>query len=166
MILVTIGNSTRPFPRLLDAMDEIAREEREEVVMQVGRTGFQPSWATSIGFVSRKDFGHLVRRARVVVTDGGVGAFLEAVRAGKPVVIFPRLRQLHEVIDDQAQDFISAIVSTNLASVCRSVEELRSALFDPDDVMSRPLDLGRGRTQLTSRLRETLLCVARRERCV
>jgi UDP-N-acetylglucosamine transferase subunit ALG13 len=144
-------------------MDDYAGEAAEEVVMQVGYSGFLPKRAKYFEFVSRTDFRELVRKARVVVTSGGVGTFLEAYRANRLIIVFPRLKQFSEVLDNQAEDLVGAIEEARLALVCRTVEDLRAALRDESLLVQSPTRAGSSREQLVNHLKGILQSLAQQD---
>jgi UDP-N-acetylglucosamine transferase subunit ALG13 len=82
MIFVTVG--TTDFDALASCMDELAARLGEEVIIQTGRGSYKPRRAQHFRFApSLEDY---YRRARLVVSHGGLGTLVEVLRLGKPLI--------------------------------------------------------------------------------
>jgi len=82
MIFVTVG--TTDFDALIARMDELAPGLNEEVVIQTGRGGYTPRNARRFDFAPSLD--DYYRKARLVVSHGGLGTMVEVMRLGKPLI--------------------------------------------------------------------------------
>ena len=100
VILVTVGMHTDGFGRLVEAMDQIAAQSGQEVVMQIGATLYRPSAARWFDFATQEEMDKLCERARIIVSHTGAGSILTAVRHHKPLIVVPRLKKYGEHIDD------------------------------------------------------------------
>jgi beta-1,4-N-acetylglucosaminyltransferase len=99
LIFVTVGGM-RAFDRLVEAMDRIAGELDEQVVMQLGSTDYEPKNCDYFRFMPRKDIEAFYADARVMVSHAGTGSILTALKYDKPLVLVPRLKKYGEVFDD------------------------------------------------------------------
>jgi Fe-S oxidoreductase len=66
VILVTVGMHTDGFPRLVQAMDRIAAQANEDVVMQIGATLVEPRAARWFTFTTQEQMETLCEQARVI----------------------------------------------------------------------------------------------------
>ncbi len=82
MIFVTVG--TTDFDSLAAHMDELAPTLDEEVIIQTGRGDYAPRHAQHFRFAPGLD--DYYRRARVVVSHGGLGTLVEVLRLGKLMI--------------------------------------------------------------------------------
>ena len=82
MIFVTVG--TTDFDLLAERMDELALQLAEEVIIQTGRGSFTPRHAQAFRFAPALD--DYYRRARLIVSHGGLGTLGEVMRLGKPLI--------------------------------------------------------------------------------
>ncbi len=94
MILVTVGNATQGFPRLLDAVDRIAGEGAfggDAILVQSGHTrDFRPRHCPHQAFFPMEEFIALVHEASLVIAHAGAGTLFHVFGAGKiPVVMRP-----------------------------------------------------------------------------
>ncbi len=111
MIFVTIGTDTNDFSRLLKKIDKLIEEGKikEEVVMQIGHSKYEPKNAKWFRFESYERIKELNKEARLIITHGGVGSILTALILKKPVIAVPRLKKYKEHVDDQQVELVSVL---------------------------------------------------------
>lgn len=115
MIFVTVGMHHQPFDRLLQTMDEVARNSGEEVLMQRGCSTYVPQYARYFDFDTNQRLVELTREAQVIVCHAAVGTILLALLEGKPAVIVPRLKKFEEVFDDHQLQIAEALDIAGMA---------------------------------------------------
>lgn len=133
MILVIVG-LMYGFERLVKEMDEIAGKMEESVVMQIGKTSYEPKNAKYFRFVSAEEIERLYNDARVVVCHAGVGSILTALEHGKPVIAIPRLEKYGEHFDDHQLDIAGELKKEELITVVHDIRELEKLLKNPSNV--------------------------------
>jgi beta-1,4-N-acetylglucosaminyltransferase len=126
MIFVTVGSSTIPFDRLLEAVDAIGLEER--AVVQHGTSAIRPRRAEHVDFVDYEAFVGLVREARVTITHGGVGSIMTALSQGKRPIVVPRRRRMGEAVDDHQVAFARRAAELRLIELVEDVDHLENAI--------------------------------------
>jgi len=131
LIFVTVGMHTKGFDRLLKKMDDIARTLEEEVVMQIGHTSFRPENAQWFDFTTEAGIKEWCKKARVVVTQPAM-SILDAQEQGTPVIVVPRLKGYHEVIDDHQLDFARELEKEGKVTAVYDVDKLEEALRKVD----------------------------------
>ncbi len=96
MIFVTVG-SVFPFDRLIRAMDDWAASTgRRDVVAQIGEGHYLPQHMAYERRLTQAEFASRVAAAEVVVSHAGMGTVITAGRAGRALVLLPRLRKWGE----------------------------------------------------------------------
>ena len=102
MIFVTTGSQRFQFNRLLQKIDLLIEEGmiREEVFAQIGVSDYQPKHYEYCRFLDREGFTGKLRECRMVITHGGTGVIIGAVKQGKKVIAVPRLASYGEHVDD------------------------------------------------------------------
>ncbi len=99
MIFITVG-SMLPFDRFITAMDNWAdRHPEEEVFAQIGGGTYVPRMPHA-RMLTPSEFTSHVANAKLIVAHAGMGSFITAAEAGKPVVLFPRRAALQEHTTD------------------------------------------------------------------
>ena len=109
MIFVTVGTTPKPFDRLVRAMDEIAGQLKEEVVIQKGPSKYRVVNARERDFLTIEELDSLIDESTVVVSHAGVGTIMDAKRHRKPVVVLPRRKELGEMWDNHQLDTALAL---------------------------------------------------------
>jgi beta-1,4-N-acetylglucosaminyltransferase len=146
------------FKRLVKQMDEIASRIEEEVIIQTGGTNYIPQQAKHFSFAPEEELRRLYRKARVVVTHGGVGTILDVLQEGVSVVVIPRLKKYGEVIDDHQLVFVQELEKQCKITAVYDVQRLEEVLKTVD---SPALELKRDR-RLVSALKEYIAQFARK----
>lgn len=139
MIYVTVGTHDQPFSRLVKAMDEVAAELGERVVIQLGPDTYMPRHAEHVSFVSREEADAYIHEARLVVSHGGCGIVSTAIKLGKPLVVVPRRRQYGEHIDDHQVELARALDGREGIRVVYDERSLRSAMDFNTSPTANPL---------------------------
>lgn len=129
MIFVTVGSQKFPFDRLLQKVDQLVRDRviQEEVFIQTGSSRYVPCCRHQ-AFCSQDLFADLMRSCRVLITHGGAGTMVDAVKQGKPVIAVPRLARYAEHVDDHQLELVCQLHNQNLLYACPDVEQLPELL--------------------------------------
>lgn len=102
LIFVTLGTQDKPFNRLLEALEyQIDLGNiKEEVIVQAGLTKYESTKMKIFNLVSHDEFEKYIKEARIVITHGGVGSIITALKHEKKVIAAPRLAQYGEHVND------------------------------------------------------------------
>ena len=138
-LLVTVGSDHHPFDRLISWVDrwlgdQSDRDVHVNSVVQFG-TARPPSHGTPQAFLPHDQLLAYMRSATVVVMQGGPMGILEARAHGRIPVVIPRVRALHEVVDDHQRAFCQALRSTGDLHLAENEGDFRLLL---DLALSRP----------------------------
>lgn len=102
MIFVIAGTNTRPFDRLVRAVDEIARDkEGYDFVIQGGYSTYSPQHCRCFDFCKSEDFLSYTESAELVISHAGFGSIGHCIRHNKPVILVPREYEYGEAVDKQ-----------------------------------------------------------------
>jgi UDP-N-acetylglucosamine transferase subunit ALG13 len=120
----------QPFDRLVRAADGLAAIVRELVLIQRGASRYTPTSSSSFDFTDEASMATFLSTARVVVAHGGAGSILEAIGAGKPLVLVPRLKRFGECLDDHQLELVEALAGQGraVAVVDPTAERLHAAI--------------------------------------
>lgn len=85
MILVTLGTNDKKFTRLLDAVEQAIHEGAitGKVVVQAGFTEYESSDMEVIAYIDQQKFAEYMNQADLIITHGGVGTIMTALREKK-----------------------------------------------------------------------------------
>lgn len=124
MILVTLGTQKFQMNRLIEAVDKLAETAEEEFFVQSGNSTYEPKHCQAMNFLDAQEFQRKIEECSVLITHSGVGTIMRAIRAGKPVVVVPRLAKYHEHVDDHQVQIAEAFASKNCVLHCENLEDL------------------------------------------
>lgn len=116
MIFVTLGSQKFQFNRLLKAVDELDTDE--EIFAQIGYSDYKPQNYKYKEFLDREEFAAWEEKADIVITHGGTGAIIGAVKKGKKVIAVPRLAKYGEHVDGHQIQLIKQFKDLNLIYAC------------------------------------------------
>ena len=96
MIFLTVGTQL-PFDRLTLAVDSWAERNRNvEIIGQIGLSNCRPKNILAYQFISANEIELKINIAELIVAHAGIGTIVNSLSAGKPLIIFPRKRELCE----------------------------------------------------------------------
>ncbi len=108
MILVTLGTQDKGFERLLKAIDkEIEKGTiKEKVIVQAGYTKYESDHMEIFDLISPEELDKLVEKSSLIITHGGVGSILSAIKKRKKVIAAPRLAKYKEHNNDHQKQIV------------------------------------------------------------
>ena len=108
MILVILGTQDKEFPRLLKAVDkEIERGTiKDRVVVQAGQTKYESDNMEIFDLLPAPEFEKLIDEADIIITHGGVGSILSAIKKNKKIIAAARLEKYKEHHNDHQKQII------------------------------------------------------------
>ena len=120
MIFITTGSRSFQFNRLLKAVDEAVAEGIivDSVFAQIGASDYQIKNYEFIKFLNHDEFNKHINDCDIVLTHGGTGVIVNAVKLGKRVVAVPRLAEYGEVVDDHQIQLIKAFDKRGMVTPC------------------------------------------------
>ncbi len=130
MIFVTVGTQKFPFDRLLKKVDRLVKERviTEEVFIQAGTADYIPACCHYQAFYDRKQFGEMIEACDILITHGGAGTIIDAVKRRKKTIVVPRLAKYGEHVDDHQLELPLKLHEMNLVYTCRDENVLPYAL--------------------------------------
>lgn len=130
MIFITLGSQKFQFNRLLIAVDKLIKEKKisEEVFAQTGFSDYEPKCFEYKKFLDREEFAKWEERADLVITHGGTGAIIGAVKQGKKVIAVPRRAEYGEHVDDHQLQLVSQFRELDLICECCDCDKLEEAI--------------------------------------
>jgi UDP-N-acetylglucosamine transferase subunit ALG13 len=130
MIFITLGSQKFQFNRLLKAVDEQIESCKinDEVFAQIGASDYQPQHYKFKDFLNRDEFAEWTDKANIVITHGGTGAIIGAVKRGKRVIAVPRLAKYGEHVDDHQLQLVGQFRNSNMIYECQDCDKLWEAV--------------------------------------
>ncbi len=143
MILVTLGTQDKTFERLLKAIDKQIQKGniKDKVVVQSGFTKYESDNMEIFDLIPMKTFDKLIDEADLIITHGGVGSILSAIRKNKKVIAIPRLSKYKEHTNDHQKQIVDEFVSKGYILTCKDLNKIDETIkeikkFKPQEYKS------------------------------
>ena len=130
MIFVTLGSQKFQFNRLLMELDKLVEEKKisNDIFAQIGYSDYKPKNYEFKEFLDREQFAEIMERCEIVITHGGTGAIVGAVKREKKVIAVPRLSKFGEHVDDHQLQIIDQFTDMNFIVGVKDTNEIYEAL--------------------------------------
>lgn len=132
MIFVTVGTHGQQFDRLLKKIDELIGKKmlEEKVFAQSGNSTYVPKNFLSKKFLSEGEFEENVKKASLVISHGGAGAIITALKYSKKLVLVPRLKEFGEHTDSHQSDLVKFMQSEKKALAVLDINDLAKKIME------------------------------------
>ena len=138
MILVILGTQDKEFPRLLKAVDKEIDNGviKDRVVVQAGQTKYESKNMEIFDFLPAPEFDKLMDEADLIITHGGAGSILTAIKKGKKIIAAARLAKYREHHNDHQKQIIGEFEKQGYLLELRDFNKLgklieKSSSFQP-----------------------------------
>ncbi len=131
MIFVTLGSQKFQFNRLLKELDRLVESNKmtDEIFAQIGYSDYKPKNFKYKEFLDRDEFKEIMSKSDIVITHGGTGAIITAVKQGKKVIAVPRLAKYGEHVDDHQIQLVKEFEESGIIKAVYDVRKLDNALL-------------------------------------
>lgn len=128
--LVILGTQDKVFPRLLKNIEKQIElgNLKGEVIVQAGNTKFESKNMEIFDFISMNKFDKLLKECDLVITHGGVGTILSALRKNKKVIVVPRLQKYKEHENDHQLEIMEEFSKLGYILPCKNPKNLDKIL--------------------------------------
>lgn len=126
MIFVTVGSQKFQFNRLLKELDILVDKKgiKEDIFAQTGYSDYKPKNYKYKNFLDRDEFREVMEKSNKVITHGGTGAIVGAVKQGKKVIAVPRLKEYGEHVDNHQLQIINEFEKMKFINAVKEIHEL------------------------------------------
>ena len=140
MIFITLGSQKFQFDRLLKEVDRLIADGviQEKVFAQIGASEYLPQNYTYERFLDRQRFAQIMDQCDSVITQGGTGVIIGAVKKGKKVIAVPRMAKYGEHVDDHQLQLLHQFDDLQLICACYDVEQLGECYKNLQNMHFRP----------------------------
>ena len=143
MIFVTLGTQDKSFKRLLEAIDrEIENGNiKEKVIVQAGLTKYESKNMEIFDLLPADKFEEYIDKSDLIITHGGVGSILTAIKKNKKVIAAARLKKYKEHTNDHQRQIVKEFSEQGYILELRDFNKLgklieKSKNFKPKKVHS------------------------------
>ena len=100
---------------------------KEDVFAQIGYSDYQPQNYSYKKFLDRDEFARMEEKSEIVITHGGTGAIIGAVKKDKKVIAVPRLAKFGEHVDDHQLQLLDEFEKMQIIVACYDTDKLEDA---------------------------------------
>lgn len=138
-IFVCLGTQDKPFKRLLDLLEKADIEA--DIVVQSGYTSFESKKMKCSAYFSPEEFKAKLQWADIIISHGGVGTIMQALKLGKKIIVIPRLACYKEHQNDHQVQICENFAKRGYVLYWQQDENLnmvlkRSENFKPSNFIS------------------------------
>ena len=136
MIFVTLGSQKFQFNRLLRELDNLieTKKVKDEIFAQIGDSDYKPKNFKYKEFVDRDEFKTIMEKSSIVISHGGTGAIITALKKKKKVIAVPRLSKYGEHVDDHQLQIVSQFENAGIIKSVYDIKELENVLNEIEKV--------------------------------
>jgi UDP-N-acetylglucosamine transferase subunit ALG13 len=99
----------------------------ESVFAQTGYSSYKPHNYNYCKFLDQQSFRKNIKSSSLVITHGGTGAIITALKDEKKVIAVPRKKEYGEHIDNHQIEIVKKFANMNIIEPCYNVEDLGEA---------------------------------------
>ena len=130
IIFVTLGSQKFQFDRLLIALDKVAEKNKDfTIYAQTGYSTYTPVNFKYKPFLNKEEFDQLVQNADIIITHGGTGAIITALKSGKKVLAVARLKEYGEQVDNHQAQIVESFDMAGYIKACWKMESLEDDIL-------------------------------------
>ena len=134
MTLVILGTQDKEFTRLLKMVEDEIKKGliKGDVIVQAGQTKYKSNYMEILDLIPNAKFNKLIKEADLVITHGGVGSIISALKQGKKVIAVPRLSKYGEHVNDHQLEIVEEFGKLGYIKSATNKRELTKALEEID----------------------------------
>lgn len=139
MILVMLGTQKNDFSRLLKEVENCINEGiiKEEVIVQAGSTKYKTDKMKIFDLISREELDRKKEEASFIITHGGVGSIVSALKMNKKIIAVPRLKKYREHVNDHQKQIVENFVNQGYIKGVFDINELKNAIQSLKDFVPK-----------------------------
>lgn len=132
MIFVTVGTQPQLFKRLFDKLESLVSSGiiKEEVIAQVGANILKGNRIRTFDYLPLQEMYDYMRSADLIISHGGTGSIITALKMGKKVIGVPRLSEYGEHVNNHQMDLITVLSREKLIIPLFDIELLEDAILE------------------------------------
>lgn len=128
-IFATVG-STYPLDRLIKELDSIGENKKYKIFAQIGESNYLPKNIEFTKFLTYQEMQSKIKWADLVISHAGAGSIIDLLISKKKFILFPRLKQYNEAIDDHQLELCEAFGKKYKIKYTTEPKELQKILED------------------------------------
>lgn len=135
MIFVTVGTQPQHFNRLFDELTRLVNKNEidEKIIAQTGNNEVKSDIIECFDYKDLAQMKQIIQDARLIISHGGTGSIITALKMGKKVIGVPRLAKYGEHVNDHQKDLIDVLSENNLIIPVYDIKNLKKAILQSEN---------------------------------
>lgn len=144
MIFVVLGTQDKKFERLLKEIEQLIIDGiiQGKVIVQAGSTNYKSNYMEIHKIISMNKFLNYVEKSDYIITHGGVGTILDAMKQNKRIIAVPRLKKYGEHENNHQIQIIQKFAQDEYLIGCNGIEDLKEAVQKIDQFEPKTCHFG------------------------
>lgn len=144
MIFVTVGTQPQPFKRLFDKLELLVSNDviKEKIIAQVGMNVLQEGKIQSFDYLPLQEMYNYIKSADLVISHGGTGSIITALKMGKKVIGVPRLSEYGEHVNNHQVDLITILSREKHIIPLFDIDLMENAIAESKNFVPVPFKSG------------------------
>lgn len=130
LIFVCVGSRGYQFNRLLIELDNLVNQGKikSNIFAQIGKSTYTPKHYEHKNFLSIEEFNDYQTKADLIISHGGTGALIGALKKERQVIAVPRLEKFGEHIDDHQTEVAGILSEEGYLRCVLDIDDLFKAI--------------------------------------
>jgi len=132
LIFICVGSRDYQFDRLIKKVDELVdiKEVEDEIFAQIGQSSYIPKNFKYKRFMSVDEFKECQMNADLIISHGGTGALIGALKLHKQVIAVPRLAKFGEHTDDHQTQVAGVLAKEGYLKMVLDMDKIAEEIID------------------------------------
>ena len=109
--ILSLVGSTYPLDRLTKQVDELGKDKKYAIFAQIGESSYTPKNIAWAKFLTYQELHKKINWADIIISHAGAGSIIDVLASKKRLLLFPRLKQYDEAIDNHQLEICKALKS-------------------------------------------------------
>lgn len=130
MVLVLLGTQNNSFHRLLEEIEKLKNKGiiKDKVIVQAGHTKYESKQMELLDLIPKEKLDKYINESDIIITHGGVGSIISAIKENKKTIAVPRLHKYNEHVNDHQKQIVQMFNKKGYIIGLEDVAELEDAI--------------------------------------
>jgi UDP-N-acetylglucosamine transferase subunit ALG13 len=121
----------------LKELDILVEQKKilDDIFAQTGYSDYSPKNYKYKKFLNRDEFKEIMGKSDKVITHGGTGAIVGAVKQGKKVIAVPRLKEYGEHVDDHQLQIVNQFKEMGFIDYVKDITEIGTTIRNVENII-------------------------------
>lgn len=135
MIFITVGTQPQPFERLIKEIINLVDNGfiKDRIIIQSGSFRINHCKIDSFQYLDSLKMEQYLSEADLIISHGGTGSIIPALKKGKKVIGVPRMKCFGEHLNDHQKDLIDELSGGGFILPVYKIEDLKEMIKKSKD---------------------------------